>query len=137
MTTEQRSDGEALTRLIFLSRRAPGLSDREIVDWIALYSMRRNRELDVSGCLWFGPTRFFQIMEGRASDVSRLFARISSDPRHRDIEVLLRAEVANRRFVRYAMRVIDGDEATTLASLIATHAQPDAGATAGAAGEDA
>lgn len=65
-----------------------------IVDW----SRGRNRELDVTGALVFTEKRFSQYIEGPASGVDALIASISRDPRHRDVDVIFRKPIPQRRF---------------------------------------
>lgn len=126
MSTITDMNPEALLRLVYVSRRLEEVSDAEVVDGIALASLRRNRANDVTGCLWFGPTHFFQVLEGRADRVSSTYERIFRDPRHTDIQLLDRSHIEARSFERFAMRVVSGDESEAIGELIARHgALPD------------
>ncbi|HEY0009150.1 MAG TPA: BLUF domain-containing protein, partial [Tepidisphaeraceae bacterium] len=69
----------SLIRLTYVSSRVPRLSDDEVVE-LALQANRKNRQLDITGCLWFGSTRFFQILEGPRDAVDALYAHIAVDP---------------------------------------------------------
>jgi Sensors of blue-light using FAD len=46
---------------------------------------------------------FLQVLEGGRSAVSQLYNRIAADPRHRDVELLLYQEIAERRFAGWSM----------------------------------
>lgn len=70
-----------------------------IVDW----SLGRNHELDVTGALTFTEKRFAQYLEGPAESVDRLMTSITRDPRHREIDVVLRHPLSERRFATWAM----------------------------------
>lgn len=70
-----------------------------IVDW----SQRRNLELGVTGALVFTEKRFAQYLEGAAGAVDDLLASILRDPRHRDVNVVLRSPVQRRRFAGWSM----------------------------------
>jgi hypothetical protein len=73
------------------------------VDTIVGWSQHRNVELGVTGALVFTEKRFAQYLEGPASAVDRLMASIGPDPRHREIDVVLRRPLSARRFPTWAM----------------------------------
>ncbi len=112
----------ALIRLVYASTRLPFVTDTEVVDGIVLVSMRRNREVDVTGCLWFGPGHFFQVLEGPTRHVDDTYDRICRDRRHTAIDLLERRPIDARNFERFSMRVVCGNESEALAELIAEHA---------------
>ena len=134
MATPANLTPDALSRLVYVSRRLPGVSDTEVVDRIALTSMRRNRTVHVTGCLWFGPTNFFQVLEGEGRHVSETYERILADRRHTDIRLLDRRPIDGRDFARFAMRVVTGAEPAEISALIALHADARAEPAPGEAG---
>lgn len=71
---------------------------RKTVASISQTAQTRNAKLGVSGVLIYESGHFFQILEGPESVVSRLFADICADTRHRDVKKLLDAPVPERRF---------------------------------------
>ncbi|MFI4882894.1 MAG: BLUF domain-containing protein [Phycisphaerales bacterium JB064] len=105
-------------QLAYISKRAHGVSDEDIVDGIVLPAIAKNRSLGVTGCLWFNHTHFFQILEGSKAAIDALFATIASDVRHSAVSLLLTEEAPERRFERFGLRAVDSDAARSMPSLI-------------------
>lgn len=101
-------DGESLWQLTYVSERIAGLADDEVIDDIVLPSILRNRQQEVSGCLWFDDANFVQVIEGKRETVGDLFERIASDYRHAHVTVLSEKPVLARSFERFHMRSIEG-----------------------------
>lgn len=57
---------------------------------ICLFSARKNRELGVTGFLVEFEGIFLQVLEGEPDVVQQLLGSIVIDPRHRNVEVLVR-----------------------------------------------
>jgi hypothetical protein len=75
---------------------------------LLLGARRRNRALGVSGMLVFHDRSFLQALEGEQRAVNEVFARITSDRRHRDIEVLHRGPGFDQRlFGEWSMGFAD------------------------------
>lgn len=73
-----------------------------------LEASRHNNAIDgVTGLLWSDRTRFIQVLEGPEVSVAQTFARISADPRHRDVSVLSDREVSDREFGSWSMAYRD------------------------------
>ena len=53
--------------------------------------------------LCYGGGIFLQALEGGRTAVSELYARIVSDPRHKDVVLLLYEEISERRFGGWTM----------------------------------
>jgi len=87
--------------LLYRSRARPGLLASDL-NAIIETAETRNRQLDVTGLLLYGqletfadaPGEFVQWIEGPEASVEALFAEISSDDRHVDVEVLERGPLA-------------------------------------------
>lgn len=91
-----------LYRLIYASRVAPDVGMAEIRA-ILDASQRNNAQRHVTGALVFNSGHFFQWLEGGRAAISERFARISADPRHRDIELLAFDPIATRQFADWQM----------------------------------
>lgn len=63
---------------------------------ICLFSARKNRELGVTGFLVEFEGIFLQVLEGEAEVVEPLYTRIAADPRHRNVQLLLREHSAGQ-----------------------------------------
>jgi hypothetical protein len=110
-----------LVRLTYASLRAPQVSDDDIVD-LALHANRNNRHLDVTGCLWVGDHRFFQVLEGPQAQVDALYRRIQADPRHVQVRLLSYGLTRERQFARWNLAHVTRDEDATLDACIAEYA---------------
>lgn len=115
-----------LTQLVYVSRREEGVSTDDVVDHIVLPAMRKNRRLDVTGCLWFGPKRFVQVLEGAPETIDALYKSIAADHRHDNVTLLNVSPISDRDFARFALKHIQGDEIAEVNRLIERYAPADA-----------
>lgn len=105
-----------LIRLIYASKaldpQSPALTDsilRKAHAW--------NSQNDITGVLCEGQGVFLQALEGERSKVTRLYTRISADPRHKDLELIHCESVSQRRYGDWSMasvRLSDVDPQTKI-----------------------
>lgn len=76
---------------------------------ILAQSRRNNQKLEIGGLLYYGDGCFFQCLEGEEEKVEALFRRIRRDPRHRDIQVLSRRKIDQRRFGDWFMKYVPAE----------------------------
>ncbi|TCO69456.1 BLUF domain-containing protein [Rhodovulum euryhalinum] len=100
-----RTDETGVFRLAYVSRSCRDLSRSE-VEGLAEASAAHNLERGVSGVLIYGHGVFLQWLEGPATEVCALMARIERDPRHAAVTVLSAGWIGRRRFSDWSMRVI-------------------------------
>ncbi len=99
---DERSESEVALIYVSVSRiKLPG--EAAEVDRIVQWSQERNRDLDVTGALVFTEKRFAQYLEGPAAHVEALMQSIGRDTRHRDLQIVLRRPIEERRFPTWAM----------------------------------
>lgn len=110
--------GAPTLQLVYHSRRSPGTTDRIVAEDIALLAAAKNRLMDVAGCLWFGPARFAQVLEGAPRVVDELFESIRRDFRHFDVCCCGRAPVRQRAHDTWTLRAMEGDEHATVAAIL-------------------
>ena len=67
----------------------------------------RNKKTGVTGMLLYKDGQFMQVLEGEAEAVTATFSRISADPRHHGIMVLVKGAVQERRFPTWSMAFRD------------------------------
>lgn len=96
-----------------------------------------NRAHNITGCLWLGDTRFFQIIEGPDSEIDDLFQKIKSDPRHTDLQTISDAQAEFRYFERWGMSLVREDEDETISKLIRDFTDRGVIATPGSGADDA
>jgi hypothetical protein len=76
---------------------------------IAIQAIRKNKSIGITGVLYHDSRQFFQKIEGEPDVVTDLFAQIEADERHRDVIVLYRCAIPERRFAQWSLKVVDGD----------------------------
>jgi hypothetical protein len=74
-------------------------------------SAERNSREDVTGLVMYDEGRFFQLLEGPAESVSRVWASVRRDQRHDEIEVLDSGPISARLFGGWSMKLLLGREA--------------------------
>jgi hypothetical protein len=91
-----------LIRLIYVSKavdpQSPALTDsilRKAHTW--------NTQNGITGVLCEGQGVFLQALEGERGKVTRLYARISADPRHEDLELIHCESITQRRYGEWSM----------------------------------
>ena len=91
-----------LVRLVYASRAAD-LDTEVATESIIAQSRDHNPAGGITGVLCYGGGIFLQALEGGRNAVSELYARIVSDPRHKDVVLLLYEEITERRFGGWTM----------------------------------
>lgn len=95
-----------LRQILYHSRAVGGVD----IDRI-LSSAKRNNGLDgITGVLLFAGGSFLQVLEGPDTSVDAAFARIRSDARHADVEVVSDRQVAEREFAYWSMERLDASD---------------------------
>ena len=95
-----------LVRLMYASRATETLRP-ELLNAILKKSTHNNPTAGVTGVLCFSDDIFLQVLEGGRLQVSRLYNRITLDPRHRDVVLLSYEEIEERSFAGWAMGQVD------------------------------
>ncbi|MBL8772763.1 MAG: BLUF domain-containing protein [Phenylobacterium sp.] len=96
---QQISGARTLHRLIYCSRQriAPHDLDHEVGEIIRA-SIRKNREVNLTGLLLVHQGYFVQSLEGPAEAVLTTYRRINDDPRHAECKVLSAGPAGAREF---------------------------------------
>jgi len=66
-------------------------------------SVENNRQNMITGALFFHEGTFLQVIEGEEKPLRELMARISEDPRHDEVEMLIDTDVEKRGFSDWHM----------------------------------
>lgn len=123
-TNETDAPAEQCFRLLYRSRSllsdGPGTVDQGLAD-ILRVSRVNNRDKGITGALMFYEYKdwFAQVLEGPEAEVQKVFETITSDPRHKNVEVCETVQSADRIFRRWAMALI-GEHGEVDAPLVAT-----------------
>lgn len=73
------------------------------IDAIVATANRVNPKLGITGMLLWSDIRFAQLIEGPADSLDLLYGRLLVDPRHHDLKLLSRWDIASRLFPDWAM----------------------------------
>jgi len=95
-----------LFRIAYVSTASKLFDSAELRDMLK-ESNARNKEADITGMLLYKDGQFMQVLEGTLEAVTATFSRISRDPRHHGIMVLLKGAVQERRFPDWSMAFRD------------------------------
>jgi hypothetical protein len=97
-----------LFRLAYVSATTKPLSEAELRNLLK-QADERNTKTGTTGMLLYKDGRFMQMLEGPKSAVKATFGRISKDPRHYGIIVLLKETAEERHFPGLPMAFRDLD----------------------------
>ena len=92
-------------RLIYLSSGTEAVT-AAIIDQIVAEAQVKNAKQRVTGLLAYNGRNFMQVLEGESSIISELFQRIETDPRHRDVTILIEEYDVARAFDDWAMQAL-------------------------------
>ncbi|MFP7675472.1 BLUF domain-containing protein [Marivita sp. S0852] len=95
-----------LTRLVYYSQRNPSIT----IDMSELLEVckRNNAAMNVTGILHYNGNHFLQVLEGGRAEVSGIYHRIASDPRHVNIILMSCHDVRERIFPTWSMGLHEG-----------------------------
>ncbi|MDX2222969.1 MAG: BLUF domain-containing protein [Rhodospirillaceae bacterium] len=96
----------SLYRLAYASVASKPLSKADLKQILSA-SVRRNQAESITGALCFSRDAFVQVLEGARPRLSTSFRRISSDTRHKDVELIGLEPIRARVFGNWSMAFID------------------------------
>lgn len=105
-----------LHEVLYVSVLAPDAPISSIAG-IAAKARVANLALGITGLLIFDGMRFCQQLEGPQKDVLKLMARIQTDARHTQVEVLHHGPLAERRFRRFSLGYVSVEDDDVLGQL--------------------
>jgi len=91
-----------LSTLAYVSEAARGLGLKDLKQ-ILRRSREHNFRADLTGYLVFDGVWFAQLLEGEAAALDDVMARITADPRHSDLRLLMREDITQRCFESWCM----------------------------------
>jgi hypothetical protein len=92
----------ALIQLVYASR--PFGFDTAILSGILVTARQHNPAHDITGALLCRADLYLQLLEGPQDAVTALYAGIARDDRHLEVTELLRRDITERMFPKWAMR---------------------------------
>lgn len=97
---------EKLTHLIYSSAATPEFNPADLKT-ILQSARSKNAQQSVTGMLLYTSGSFFQVLEGDEARLTELFARISLDPRHRNVTKIIHEPIAQRSFGDWTMGYLE------------------------------
>lgn len=91
-----------LVQLVYVSSAAKLLDDAEL-DQILESSARNNEKVGITGMLLYAAGSFMQVLEGEEESVNSTFARVTADPRHSGVILIMKEAIETREFAEWAM----------------------------------
>lgn len=91
-----------LVRLLYASRPNAPLT-AAVIEAILEESRAHNIPQGITGMLCYGDEIFIQVLEGSRKNVSEVYNRIVRDRRHKEIQLLIFEEIAERHFAQWTM----------------------------------
>lgn len=100
--TQEIQGRETLIQLIYCSKKNESLRLQELAN-IYRQAVANNQRDNISGMLLYYEGQFLQVLEGPSSKVNQLYAKIVTDERHQNVELLDVHSLRNRRFQGWSM----------------------------------
>ena len=91
-----------LIRVFYVSS-AVGPQTTYVTESILRWSQDYNAKNGITGFLCQGQGVFLQVLEGERQEVVKLYTRIFSDKRHKNVEMIHFENIAQRRYEKWAM----------------------------------
>ena len=106
--TTRESIADRMIQLAYVSTQTHSMNTRDL---LALLEEARvaNSSRGITGLLLHKEQSFFQVLEGPENQVLPAFEAIKKDPRHHQIEILVRSEVEHREYADWRMGFVDLD----------------------------
>lgn len=92
-----------LYHLIYASAATQRPVPDELVHDVLEQSRANNSRVGITGVLLYHDGTFFQVLEGPERAVSEVYRKISGDPRHRNVQLLIREPIEERAFGDWTM----------------------------------
>ena len=100
---------DSLIELSYVSRANQGMGLLSLMNLLE-QAVKRNRELGISGVLYFESGVFGQILEGTPKNIASIWQSIRNDHRHDEIQVLDSQVILKRSFSNWSMKFFGSDE---------------------------
>jgi hypothetical protein len=92
----------SIHHLIYASVATQDVDASQLLELLAA-ARARNAGIDVTGMLLYQAKSFFQVLEGSELVISRLYARIGEDSRHKAPVVVINEPISKRAFGDWSM----------------------------------
>jgi hypothetical protein len=91
-----------MEHLVYISSACHFLNQDDLLD-ILVVSQQNNQRNSLTGMLLYGEGTFIQVLEGEPAALTKTYDLIVADPRHKNIILITRGEIAQRSFPKWVM----------------------------------
>jgi hypothetical protein len=91
-----------IRQIIYASQAVTAFPPATLLELLT-FCRKSNPKAGLTGLLVFRDNTFLQLLEGPPEQVTRVYGSISTDPRHRDLELLVDRQVEQRSFPDWSM----------------------------------
>ncbi len=109
----------SVNQLVYRSIASSGFQSDDMVSLMSSCK-KNNPALEITGMLVYNDGIFLQMIEGDALSISKLYNKISLDPRHGDLKILWSGRADERTFPHWSMAF--KDMSTVCDRVLAEHA---------------
>jgi len=102
-----------LTGIIYTSKATIDFDENDLYG-LAFLAAKRNKNLDITGYLYFVKGSFMQYLEGDRTTVESVMTYIENDTRHEIISILKKQNLEHRKFPLWDMKYITKDMLTEI-----------------------
>ncbi|MGJ8527056.1 BLUF domain-containing protein [Maritalea sp.] len=95
-------------QIIYASLAVKELDQDNMRDLLQI-ARKNNSSVNVGGMLVYHDDCFLQVLEGPRIAVEAIFKRVSTDPRHTNVNLLLKCEIVDAEFSDRSMACINAD----------------------------
>ena len=110
-----------LIRMLYVST-AVGPQTTTVTGTILRSAQAFNAQNNITGVLCQGQGVWLQVLEGRRSEVNALYARIAADKRHKNVQLMVFEDIAQRRYGAWAMAHVNLNDADPVLAKSSTDA---------------
>jgi hypothetical protein len=88
--------------IIYLSKVSAPLSEGTLVSLLK-QARTNNQQRKITGFLLYSDRQFLQLIEGEQAEVTKLYAKLTQDPRHSGVIKLADKPITHRSFAEWSM----------------------------------
>lgn len=108
-----------LIRMLYVST-AVGPITTTVTGTILRSAQAFNSDNGITGVLAQGQGVYLQVLEGRRAEVNALYARITADKRHKNVQLMAFEDITRRRYGAWAMAHVDLTDADAMLATTAS-----------------
>lgn len=95
-----------LAHIIYVSSASKEFTNSDLIKLLKNARIN-NSKLNVSGILLFTNDSFFQVLEGEAEVIEKLFTKIKQDSGHKKVTVIINENISHRVFADWSMGFVN------------------------------